>query len=123
MTTPITVADSSGDRCTCGWPDRFCLRRVLSNGPPFPSEPCEPAITLGDHHRAPREQVFPAGVLVALCELLEDRRWRYYDEQRREWIGYDFTAQLAALGWRLPDEPSSCPKSVAFLDRAAEASA
>lgn len=29
--------------CTCGWPDKACLRRVLSNGPPFPTEPCEPS--------------------------------------------------------------------------------
>ena len=55
----------------------------------------------GDDVAAPSSE-FPAGVLVNLCLILEERCWRYYDEARREWVGYDFTPQLAALGW-LPE--------------------
>jgi len=44
-------------------------------------------------------QEFPAGALVALCLLLEERCWRYYDAARQEWVSYDFTVQLASLGW------------------------
>ncbi len=40
-----------------------------------------------------------AAALVELCELLESRCWMYHDEARGEYVSYDFTAQLAALGW------------------------
>lgn len=29
-------------RCTCGYPEKPCLRIMLRNGPPFPARPCEP---------------------------------------------------------------------------------
>lgn len=54
--TPILVAAEGGDRCTCRWPDEPCLRRILGNGPPFPTEPCEPAITLAEHHARRKEE-------------------------------------------------------------------
>lgn len=39
-----TDRDEQAAACTCGWPEKPCLRRVLDNGPPFPPEPCEPKV-------------------------------------------------------------------------------
>jgi hypothetical protein len=28
--------------CSCGYPEKDCIRVVLRNGPPYPPRPCEP---------------------------------------------------------------------------------
>ncbi len=36
----------------------------------------------------------------SLCSVLHGRCWRYYDAGRDEWVGHDFTGQIAAVGSR-----------------------